>query len=185
MKKTILSSLFLSIFTLASVPAAQADTHSVSLGYAQSRIEHFKDIRGVNLKYRYEAEAPVGVMTSFSWESGKDDKSGNLSGDASWRSSVKTKYWSLLAGPSLRVNDSVSLYALAGAGTARVDVNDRIHMAGYREESSDSHRRTGFAWGAGVQFNPMENVVIDVGYEGSKIDAMKVNGVNLGVGYRF
>ncbi|ELL70114.1 resistance to complement killing, partial [Salmonella enterica subsp. enterica serovar Enteritidis str. CDC_2010K_1594] len=29
-------------------------------------------------------------------------------------------------------------------------------------------RRTGFAWGAGVQFNPVENVVIDLGYEGSK-----------------
>ncbi|HCP1358503.1 TPA: Ail/Lom family outer membrane beta-barrel protein [Escherichia coli] len=36
-------------------------------------------------------------------------------------------------------------------------------------------------WG---QFNPAENVVIDVGYEGSKIDVMKVNGFNLRIGYR-
>ncbi|ECI2922651.1 outer membrane beta-barrel protein, partial [Salmonella enterica subsp. enterica serovar Enteritidis] len=48
-----------------------------------------------------------------------------------------------------------------------------------------SERRTGFAWGAGVQFNPVENVVIDLGYEGSKVGAAKLNGVNVGVGYRF
>ena len=74
MKKIIFSSLFLSAATLSVVSAAQADTHSLSLGYAQSRIEHFKDIRGVNLKYRYEAETPVGLMASFSWLSGKHDE---------------------------------------------------------------------------------------------------------------
>ena len=185
MKKIVLSSLFLSVSTLSVVPVAHADTHSLSLGYAQSRIEHFKDIRGVNLKYRYEAETPVGLVASFSWQSGKHDESGGLPGGASWHSNVKAKYWSLLAGPSLRVNEFVSLYALAGAGTARVDVKERIRMADYREEFSGSQSRTGFAWGIGVQFNPAENVVIDVGYEGSKIDAMKVNGFNLGIGYRF
>lgn len=118
-EKIVLSSLFLSASTLSVVPPVQADTHSVSLGYAQSRIEHFKDIRGVNLKYRYEAEMPVGLMASFSWQSGKHDESGGLPGGASWHSDVKAKYWSLLAGPSLRINEFVSLYALEQALWAR------------------------------------------------------------------
>ncbi|MEC9712366.1 Ail/Lom family outer membrane beta-barrel protein [Escherichia coli] len=180
-EKIILSSLFLSASTLSVVPPVQAD----SLGYAQSRIEHFKGIRGVNLKYRYEAETPVGLMASFSWQSGKHDESGGLPRGASRHSDVKAKYWILLAGPSLWVNEFVSLHALAGTGTARVDVKERICMADYREEFSGSRSRTGFARGTGVQFNPTENVVIDVGYEGGKIDAMKVNGFNLGIGYRF
>ncbi|MFT7757825.1 UNVERIFIED_CONTAM: hypothetical protein ODX46_17440, partial [Salmonella enterica subsp. enterica serovar Enteritidis] len=53
MKKIGLSSLLRSAAGLAPGRVAQADPPSVSVGSAQSRIEHFKDIRGVNLKYRY------------------------------------------------------------------------------------------------------------------------------------
>lgn len=185
MKKIVLSSLLLSAAGLAAVPVAQADTHSVSVGYAQSRIEHFKDIRGVNLKYRYEAQTPLGLMASFSWQSGKRGESGGIPGGMSWRDDVKAMYWSLMAGPAVRVNELVSLYALAGAGTGRAEVKERISMPGYNGRFTGSERRTGFAWGAGVQFNPVENVVIDLGYEGSKVGAAKLNGVNVGVGYRF
>lgn len=185
MKKTALSSLFLSAVTLSAIPAAQADTHSLSLGYAQSRVEHFKDIRGVNLKYRYETKNPVGMMASFSWQGGDYEESGSFPGGVSWKNDVKAKYWSLLAGPALRVNQYASVYALAGIGNGKVDVKGHVDTPVYRETFSGSESRTGFAWGLGVQFNPTDNVVLDVGYEGSKIDAMKVNGFNLGVGYRF
>jgi putative virulence related protein PagC len=44
-------------------------------------------------------------------------------------------------------------------------------------------------YGAGVQINPLPNFVIDVGYEGSKLNGnfndLSVNGFNIGVGYRF
>ncbi|ECE4625753.1 outer membrane beta-barrel protein [Salmonella enterica] len=185
MKKIVLSSLLLSAAGLATVPVAQADTHSVSVGYAQSRIEHFKDIRGVNLKYRYEAQTPLGLMASFSWQSGKRGESGGIPVGMSWRDDVKATYWSLMAGPAVRVNELVSLYVLAGAGTGRAEVKEHISMPGYNGRFTGSERRTGFAWGAGVQFNPVENVVIDLGYEGSKVGAAKLNGVNVGVGYRF
>ncbi|EHM4843633.1 complement resistance protein Rck, partial [Salmonella enterica] len=86
---------------------------------------------------------------------------------------------------AVRVNELVSLYVLAGAGTGRAEVKEHISMPGYNGRFTGSERRTGFAWGAGVQFNPVENVVIDLGYEGSKVGAAKLNGVNVGVGYRF
>ncbi|MGL7934570.1 MULTISPECIES: Ail/Lom family outer membrane beta-barrel protein, partial [unclassified Salmonella] len=69
--------------------------------------------------------------------------------------------------------------------------NNRTNRGGFQFAAArlpwftGSERRTGFAWGAGVQFNPVENVVIDLGYEGSKVGAAKLNGVNVGVGYRF
>lgn len=175
----------LSVIGFLIIPAVRAENHSLSLGYAQSRIEHFKNVRGVNLKYRYETESPVGLIASFSWQSGKNDQSGELSEETSWHSNVKARYWSLLAGPGLRVNKFVSLYALAGVGTVKVNMKDHISDIDYQEEFSDSQRHSGFAWGTGVQFNPMDNVVIDLGYEGSKIDDVKINGFNLGVGYRF
>lgn len=44
-------------------------------------------------------------------------------------------------------------------------------------------------YGAGVQINPIENVAIDIGYEGSSIDdgnkSHTINGFNIAVGYRF
>ena len=161
------------------------DTHAISVGYAQSRVEHFKDIRGVNLKYRYEAQAPVGLIASFTWQSGERDESGSFPDGHHWRDNVEVKYWSLMAGPAMRVNDYVSFYALAGVGTVKADMKEYISTPDYSETLSGSKSKSGFGWGAGVQFNPVENMVVDAGYEGSKIDTTKLNGFIVGVGYRF
>lgn len=52
-----------------------------------------------------------------------------------------------------------------------------------------NHDSTSLVYGAGVQINPLDNFVIDVGYKGSKLDDggkdHTVNGFNIGVGYRF
>lgn len=186
--RKMLSSLILATAGLAIIPVAQAGNHSISAGYAQARVKDFNDIRGsirgVNLKYRYETEMPVGLMTSFTYLSGKDNHTYDEPGHISWKGEAKATYWSLMAGPAVRVNELVSFYALVGAGTAKAEIKEHFSQPGYGNSSLDaSARKTSLAWGAGVQFNPMENVVIDVGYEGS--NAMKLNGFNLGVGYRF
>ena len=43
----------------------------------------------------------------------------------------------------------------------------------------------GFTYGAGLQFNPIENVALDVGYEQNRIRSVDVGTWNVGVGYRF
>lgn len=43
----------------------------------------------------------------------------------------------------------------------------------------------GFTYGAGLQFNPMQQVALDVGYEQSRIRSVDVGTWNVGVGYRF
>ena len=54
--------------------AALADNQTVSVGYAQSKVEDFKNIRGVNVQYRYEWDAPLSVIGSFTYMSGDDDQ---------------------------------------------------------------------------------------------------------------
>ncbi len=42
---------------------------------------------------------------------------------ASARTDIRANYWSLLAGPSWRVNQYMSLYAMAGMGVAKVSAD--------------------------------------------------------------
>ncbi|WP_353652291.1 Ail/Lom family outer membrane beta-barrel protein [Escherichia coli] len=41
------------------------------------------------------------------------------------------------------------------------------------------------AYSAGMQFNPTEELAIDVSFEGSSVNNWKTRGINAGIGYRF
>ncbi|EAQ0604495.1 virulence membrane protein PagC, partial [Salmonella enterica] len=97
----------------------------------------------------------------------------------------EVKYGSFMVGPAYRLSDNFSLYALAGVGTVKATFKEHSTQDGDSFSNKISSRKTGFAWGAGVQMNPLENIVVDVGYEGSNISSTKINGFNVGVGYRF
>lgn len=173
---------------------ALADNHTVSVGYAQSKVQHFKNIRGVNVQYRYEWDSPVSVIGSFSYMKGDDSKSYYDEFKDFYKHHADVKYYSFLAGPAYRVNDYVSLYGLAGVSHTKAD-------GGYEwrnsvgadepdghENSSLSGKSTRFAWAAGIAINPTENMSLNVGYEGSRADIYgkrSINGFNVGVGYRF
>lgn len=179
------------IFVAASLMsgAALADDHTVSVGYAQSKVEDFKNIRGVNLQYRYEFDSPVSVIGSFTYLSGDEDQHYYVASD-SVKNSVDVKYYSVMAGPAYRLNEFVSLYVLGGVAHAKADGDTTWVNAGdnYRVRESISEKSTDFAWGAGVQFNPTENLALNVGYEGTNVDidgSRAINGFNVGVGYRF
>lgn len=180
---------FLSLVILASVgvsSVAKADSQTISLGYAQSKVQDFKNIRGVNAKYRYEWNSPVSILGSFTYMSA----SGNLfdndsTGSTGYDDRVKLKYYSLLVGPAYRINEYVSFYALGGINRSNVDLSQNYRHSDYTYTEGSSYSKTAFAYGAGVQINPTENIAIDVGYEGSKIEKAKNNGFNVGIGYRF
>lgn len=167
---------------------ALADKQTVSLGYAQAKVESFKNLRGVNAQYRYEWESPLSIIGSFSYMQGDDSYServeafGDISG---YDVKTKVKYYSLLVGPAYRINDYVSLYALAGMAHTKVkDSTD--YLTGYSE--SDNADKTSLAYGAGVTINPTDNLAVNIGYEGTRVkfnDNVTVNGFNVGVGYRF
>ncbi|PLY43896.1 Ail/Lom family protein [Lelliottia sp. F153] len=181
----------LAVFVAASLAsgAALADNHTVSLGYAQSKVENFKNIRGVNAQYRYEWNSPLSVIGSFTYMSGDDDQKYYVDSD-SVKNHIDVKYYSLMVGPAYRINEYVSLYALGGVAHTKADVDTKWVNAGdgYTQKDSLSEKSTSFAYGAGVQFNPTEELAVNVGYEGTNADidgSHSINGWNVGVGYRF
>lgn len=186
MKKISLGILLATVLVSGSV---LADNHTVSVGYAQSKVEDFKNIRGVNLQYRYEFDSPVSFLGSFTYMSGDEDQHYFVDAD-SVKNSVDVKYYSLMVGPAYRINEYVSLYALGGVARTKADGDTQWVNAGDNEtfRESISAKSTSFAWGAGVQFNPIANLAVNVGYEGTNADiddTHSINGFNVGVGYRF
>lgn len=186
--KKILLPLVICVSGLASA-AALADIQTASIGYAQSRVAHVADIRGVNLKYSYQwDDAPVGLIGSFTWMTGDEE----LREDTSY-SSTKYKadfdYYSLAAGPVYAVNNFISVYGLLGVNINKVNEHFYSSSASYSSSESDSFDKTSVMYGAGVQVNLTENLLVDVGYEGSKLKTdvgnFKINGFNLSIGYRF
>ncbi|HBD81019.1 MAG TPA: Ail/Lom family protein [Leclercia adecarboxylata] len=174
--------------TLAS-GAALADNQTVSVGYAQSNVEDFKNIRGVNVQYRYEWDSPVSLVGSFTYMSGDQDEHYYLFSD-SVKNHIEVKYYSLMAGPAYRLNEFVSLYALGGVARVKADGHTTWVNGGdyYTQRDGIDEKSTSFAYGAGVQFNATPDLAIHVGYEGTTADLgddYDINGWNVGVGYRF
>lgn len=187
MKAKITTVALLCVGMFAST-STLADNHTVSVGYAQSKVEGFKNIRGVNVQYRYEWDSPLSVIGSFSYMKGDDSYSYRINAfgeTVGYDTKTDLKYYSLLAGPAYRINDYVSLYALAGL--AHTKVKDRtVYSVEYAEDFNDS--KTSFAYGAGVIVNPTDNLSVSVGYEGTRVkynENVAINGFNIGVGYRF
>ncbi|GAB7260513.1 outer membrane protein OmpX [Dickeya ananatis] len=126
---------------------------------------------GFNLKYRYEFDnSQLGVVGSFTYL--QDSQTIGTTYN-------KNQYYGFSAGPSFRFNDWASIYGLVGVSAGKFTFN---------ETDGSSNNRTsdaGFVYGAGLQFNPVQNVAFDVGYEQSRIRSVDVGSWNVGVGYRF
>ncbi|EDW6064621.1 Ail/Lom family outer membrane beta-barrel protein [Salmonella enterica subsp. enterica serovar Oslo] len=172
---------------------AAAPENTLSVGYAYSHIKDFGNLNGVNLSYRYEFTPEWGVLGSFSYAEGKDSGGFNQP-DTNEREhwGQRVNYYSLLVGPTYRINDYVSLYGQIGV--AYIKSHGSYDYTSTWDSSSEhySANKTGFAYGAGVQFNPVENVALTVGYEGASFgssgddtDSVNTNGFNIGVGYSF
>ncbi|PEH28828.1 outer membrane protein OmpX [Salmonella enterica] len=155
-----------------SAGTAVAATSTVTGGYAQSDAQGVANkMSGFNLKYRYEQDDnPLGVIGSFTYTE-KDRTNG--AGDYN-----KGQYYGITAGPAYRLNDWASIYGVVGVGYGKIQTTD---YPTYKHDTSDY----GFSYGAGLQFNPMENVALDFSYEQSRIRSVDVGTWIAGVGYRF
>ncbi|ANS44819.1 Ail/Lom family outer membrane beta-barrel protein [Serratia inhibens] len=191
MKKLVIASMVIS--TLGLSVAAHAGQSTLSVGYAQSKVQDFKNINGVNLKYRYEWDSPLSVISSFTYMSGDQNESYYVERDII-DNHAEVKYYSLSVGPAYRFNQYISVYGLLGLNYNKVDYksswnNYANNAYEYMGDESGSEKKTSLMYGAGFQLNPMENLAIDIGYEGSRLNIdgrnLSINGFNIGVGYRF
>ena len=154
-----------------SAGTAVAATSTVTGGYAQSDMQGVMNkTNGFNLKYRYEQDNnPLGVIGSFTYT--EKDRSENGAYN-------KGQYYGITAGPAYRLNDWASIYGVVGVGYGKFQTTE---YPTYKHDTSDY----GFSYGAGLQFNPMENVALDFSYEQSRIRNVDVGTWIAGVGYRF
>ena len=138
-----------------------AATSTVTGGYAQSDAQgQMNKMGGFNLKYRYEEDnSPLGVIGSFTYtEKSRTASSGDYN---------KNQYYGITAGPAYRINDWASIYGVVGVGYGKFQTTE---YPTYKHDTSDY----GFSYGAGLQFNPMENVALDFSYEQSRIRSVDV-----------
>ncbi|ELM3277223.1 outer membrane beta-barrel protein [Salmonella enterica] len=184
MKTTIAAVALLCGGLLAST-CAMADTDSFSVGYTWLKAQYEKGLNGFSLGYQHEFVNGWGILTSFAWATGDRSETDDVA-------SGKFKYWSLMTGPTYRFNDYFGIYGqlglahFNGKGDAHYDDGDYEHW---------SESRSALGWGAGVIINPVENLSVTVGYQGTRFSLgddeyedkanVSVNGFNIGVGYRF
>ncbi|PQQ32551.1 attachment protein [Photorhabdus luminescens] len=182
MKRTLVASVVavgLSVFSFV----ANAGEHTISGGYAQSHVKADEikvndekldkkvdeNLKGFNLKYRYELDNNFGVISSFTYTHKGIEPMPSVKADMD--------YYSLMAGPTYRFNEYVSVYGLVGAAHGKIK--------GEGSNSDLKYNKTSVAYGLGLQFNPMPNWTIDTSYEYSKLDDAKIGTWVVGVGYRF
>ncbi len=177
-KMTYVSAMTLAL-ALSSVSVAAnaaAGDSSVSLSYAQSHFNHSHgdDAKGAQLQYRYEFDDNWGLMSGITYTGTSfSDSARHGAGDGHGNH----HYFSVKAGPTYRINDWVSVYGDIGYGYARSKYN-----TAHKHSTSDDSL---FIYGAGLQFNPYQNWVIDAGYEYGAAGDIQVGTWNLGVGYQF
>ncbi|WP_336879632.1 Ail/Lom family outer membrane beta-barrel protein [Providencia rettgeri] len=177
MKKLALA--VVTVSTLLGSSVVMADTDSIYAGYARVKPQYDKALNGFTLGYQHEFMSGWGLMTNFTYAKGdrketEEDASANI------------KYYSLMTGPSYRINDYIGLYGQLGL--AHIKAKGSAHYEdGYTEHFSQS--KSALAWGAGIIVNPADNFAITAGYEGSHFsvddDKVSTNGFNVTAGYRF
>ncbi|EAA7987834.1 outer membrane beta-barrel protein [Salmonella enterica subsp. enterica] len=167
---------------------------------ASGRADSYNDMRGITLKYRYEMTDQWGVVAAFSHVSQEFKGTVNASKEVkkgptttttyAWSSSdaygsVKGTLNSLLVGPSYRLNDYVSGYALAGVAKTKIEYRQAQSMGSSDSASSWEQNKTSVAYGLGLQINPVKNIAIDLAWEGSGTGEWQTRGFNIGLGYSF
>ena len=156
------------------------------LGYEQGKLKDFGSLRGPSFSFHLETDYPVGIMGSLTamkndWDYHDQNSSTSKSGEQK-PPKRNAEYYSAMIGPTTRLNDIISLYALAGVSHTRV----KLVEGGVVDSSTSSNE---FAWSAGIMAKLTDNLALRVGYEGSKatfnekkhpMDAFVIN-----LGYRF
>lgn len=158
----------------------------IFMGYEQAKLKDFGTLRGPNISFHLSTDYPVGIMGSLTamkndWDvndiysrTNKSDKPKPLKSNA--------EYYSAMIGPTTRLNDVVSVYALAGISHTKV----KLVKEGVSESAGSSNQ---FAWSAGVMANLTDNLSVKAGYEGSKANfngkSHPVNAFVVNIGYRF
>ncbi len=174
---------------LAASTAALAESQTISVGYAQSKLQRVNTLRGINVQYRYETNTPFGVLTSATYQKGSKDYM-HANEDVSESAYDQNKAFSVQVGPVYRLNSIASMYTTIGYNHTKATQKYAVSAnSGAKFNTDFDTNSRAFAYGAGVIINPVSNLSVNIGYEGSRAYftdyRAKLNGFNVGMGYRF
>lgn len=169
-----------------------ANRTTISMGYSQGELRDFGSLYGGNLTVQYEPDLPVGIMGSVTaLRSDLDVITNGIrkhKGSSSTKPGNSAEYYSAMFGPTLRLNESISIYALAGISHSKIDKTSAANLSS-NKTSSASYNTNRFAYGFGMTANITDNLSLNMGYEGSRVrfdeKLHPINAVMLSVGYRF
>lgn len=195
MKNTAYVTLLTSCILFTGLVQAKEPSDTLSIGYARVNTSfsgQSNELNGTNIKYRHELNNSIGVVGSLTIAKNEDDTYGEYRGygydsaTGKWVSdklmygkvvTEKQHYYSVNMGPSFRLNDYISAYALAGVGQLKSVVSTR--------NGRTEDKNTALSYSAGVQFNPVKNWAVDIAYEGYGSGDKHANAFIVGLGYRF
>lgn len=156
--KNIYSGIFLVLVIPFSLPAYAVD--NISINYGVGSMKGKSGLQGVNLEIMHQPGV-VGIIGSATYLSNTDGEN------------VKTKYASVLAGPSFSLSDAFFIYGMAGVSSASKITDDQ------------PNEKYGLALNTGVKYKIIRNVTINAGYEMGLVKSTIINIAYVGVGYSF
>ncbi|KAF6660594.1 outer membrane beta-barrel protein [Enterobacteriaceae bacterium EKM102V] len=174
-------------------------TPTMSFGYQRGHINDFGEIQGGNFRFQYETSSPWGFMGTVSamqkkWreadnECRKNDKQCRENYNAKHRLDRNAVYYSALMGPTYRISDKLSVFALGGISHTKVDnplsYEDINRMSSSSGSSSSNH----FAYSTGLTFDATRHLALTAAFEGSQAAFTSkkhdVKSAIINVGYRF
>ncbi|WP_052189789.1 MULTISPECIES: Ail/Lom family outer membrane beta-barrel protein [Xenorhabdus] len=175
-KKALLITLATSCLIYGSL--ANANSHTIGIGYAKSKIAKVTKLQGANVYYRYEWDSPISIVGTFTYMRGDDSlpsfldyyssravlatkyggiPQGKLFAKYSGPVTEKpdAKYFSLMLGPAYRINDYVSIYGLLGIShtsfNAKRWTDSYLQNRPYLASVRDTDGYPGISVGAGAQ----------------------------------
>lgn len=158
-----------------------------------------KSIAGGFIKYRYEFDNSWGAIVSADYLLGeygntidRTRQSANGWQDDRWhyKNRVKADHFTLMAGPTYRINELLSIYGMLGFAYSHLGTSSNSHQfinGFYAERTSNSHDENNFsiASSVGLQVNVWKDLVVDTSYELSGSGDWQTSGFTVGLGYRF
>lgn len=186
MNKLIL--IFISLLlTYSPLTHAHTESHSIYTGYLLGKIKG-DTAKGTIISYRYEPESTWGLLVSLLYLKANDKEPFNdprfsLSSTINYKSEAIA----LLVGPTYRITPQISVYAQMGPSTLK-HREDKYHP---EINITDSHHvdTTSAIGQVGVDYNPIKNIALNLGYLYSDSTANKrhleLHSLQLSLGYRF
>lgn len=195
---------------LLSSQAMAYDTHNyhtLSLGLQKGNIKDYGDIQGLNFKFQYESSSRWGVVGSITTLNNDQqdeyracqryNKKCSPKQNQKYIEKYKLKhrldrnaeYYSALIGPSYRIDERFSVFAMAGVSHTKVDNSLKLGPDHKSLQKNGSDSSNQFAYAAGLKFDATRKIAIAIGYESSQATFNKqkhrVRSEFIDVGYRF